>query len=67
MPTIPVTSLFIVKTAAEIFALGREVAQALGLPVTSWRTGDPTRSLYKYLAEVLAILEACRRSLEAKP
>jgi hypothetical protein len=26
----------------------------VGLPVTSWRAGDPTRSLYKYLAEALA-------------
>lgn len=55
--TIEITQLFSVQTASQIFKLGLEVAQALGLPVTSWRTGDPTRSLYKYLATVLANLE----------
>jgi hypothetical protein len=52
--TIEITTLFSVDTAERLFATGLEVAQALGLPVTSWRTGDPTRSLYKYLARILA-------------
>lgn len=52
--TVSITTLWAVNTAAKIFALGLEIASALGLPVSSWRTGDPTRSLYKYAAEVLA-------------
>lgn len=53
-----VGALFSVATVESLFALGIEVAKALGLPTTSWRAGDPTRSLYKYLAEVLASLES---------
>jgi hypothetical protein len=52
-----VAALFAVSTAAEIFEYGLSLARIVGLPVTSWRTGDPTRSLYKYLANVLAALE----------
>jgi hypothetical protein len=52
--TININVLWAVNTAEKIFDMGIQVAQALGLPTTSWRTGDPERSLYKYLAEVLA-------------
>lgn len=52
--TINIDVLWAVNTAEKIFDLGIQVAQALGLPTTSWRTGDPERSLFKYLAEVLA-------------
>ncbi len=52
--TINISVLWAVNTAEKIFDMGIQVAQALGLPTTSWRTGDPERSLYKYLAEVLA-------------
>ncbi len=55
--TISVAALFVARTAAEILSLGLEIAAAVGLPVTSWRTGDPTRSLYVYIAEVLATVE----------
>lgn len=55
--TIEVTQLFVARTASRLYQLGLEVAQALGLPVTSWRTGDPTRSLYKFLATALATAE----------
>lgn len=52
--TIHISQLFAVNTAAKILSTGLGVAQALGLPVSTWRAGDPTRSLYHYLAEVLA-------------
>jgi hypothetical protein len=52
--TIHVSQLFAVNTAAKILSTGLQVAQALGLPVSTWRAGDPTRSLYHYSAEVLA-------------
>jgi hypothetical protein len=52
--TIHVLQLFAVNSAAHILKTGLEVAAALGVPVETWRAGDPTRSLYHYLAEVLA-------------
>ena len=52
-----VTTLFTVETAAKIFSTGLELASALGLPVTSWRAGDPTRSYYKFVAQKLAALD----------
>jgi hypothetical protein len=54
---IDITLLFVVATQAQLYARALEVASALGLSVTSWRAGDPTRSLYYYLAEVLSTLE----------
>jgi phage-related baseplate assembly protein len=57
MTTVSISTLFAVASAQAIFDFGLGVARTLGLPVTSWRTGDPTRSLYKYLAEALAALE----------
>jgi len=33
------------RTFDEIVNIGLEIAQSVGLPVTSWRAGDPTRSL----------------------
>jgi hypothetical protein len=51
---ISVLSLFVVETAARLLSSGLEVAAALGLPVTSWRAGDPTRAAFKFLAEALA-------------
>lgn len=55
--TISVQALFTPETAANILNLGLDIARLVGLPVTTWRSGDPTRSLYKYLATVLAGLE----------
>lgn len=52
--TISVLSLFVAETATTLLNAGLEVAAALGLPVTSWRAGDPTRAVFKFLAEALA-------------
>jgi phage-related baseplate assembly protein len=52
--TISIGSLFDVATAARVLELGLEIASAVGLPVTTWQAGDPTRTLYKYAAEVLS-------------
>lgn len=43
--------------ADKFFDRGLQVAQAIGLAVSSWRTGDPTKSMFKYLAECLDTLE----------
>lgn len=54
MTTIDVDSLIEDTDEDTYFALGLDVARALDLPVDSWRTGDPTRSDYKFIAEALA-------------
>lgn len=54
---IAVSALIAVRTAAQFLDAGLSVARALGLPVETWRAGDPTRALFKYLAEVLAVLD----------
>jgi hypothetical protein len=38
----------------ELYEYGISIAQALGLPVSTWQAGDPTRSLYHILSEILA-------------
>jgi hypothetical protein len=55
--TINILNLFTADTATKIYNAGLAVANVLGLPVTSWRSGDPTRSLYAYLADVIAAKE----------
>lgn len=55
--TISVASLFAVRTRAQLLALALEIAEDIGLPVTSWQTGDPTRSDYVYLSGALETLE----------
>ena len=52
------TTLFSVETKDAILEKGLAIASALGLPVTSWRPGDPTRSLYHYVAEILGSFES---------
>ena len=57
MPTPSLASLLVQQTKAAIYAAGLAVAQSIGLPVTSWQAGDPTRSLYFVEAEILETLE----------
>jgi phage-related baseplate assembly protein len=52
--TIQVQTLFSLQTAAQFLNAGLELAATMGLPVTTWRAGDPTRTLYHFLAESLA-------------
>lgn len=60
MTIISVTSLFVAETAAKFLARGLEIAKVLGLPVSSWRSGDPTKSLYHYVADMEAAKEEKR-------
>jgi phage-related baseplate assembly protein len=55
--TLHVSTLFTAETAANLLKSGLEIAQALGLPTTTWRVGDPTRAAFKFLAEVLGLRE----------
>lgn len=54
--TVPldVATLISTDTPEAIFAIGLEIAVVQELPVTTWRTGDPTLSEYKFLSVVLA-------------
>ncbi len=52
-----ILTLFSPETATRIFDIGIGLAKSVGLPVTSWRTGDPTRSTYKYVATKLAAVD----------
>lgn len=49
------TALAVTYTAQQILERGLTVARLLGLAVSSWQAGDPTRALFKHLAEELAL------------
>ncbi len=55
--TTPLSTLLIKQTKEAIYTAGLAIANAIGLPVSSWQAGDPTRSLYHIEAELLALLE----------
>lgn len=55
--TVSLASLLVRQTKAEIYAFALGIAQAIGLPVSSWQPGDPTRSLFHVEGELLATLE----------
>lgn len=55
--TVSLATLLVQETKAAIYSVALSVAQAVGLPVTSWEPGDPTRSFYHLQSEILATLE----------
>lgn len=57
MAVYTLASLLIQETKAAIYEKAIEIAEALGLPVSSWQAGDPTRSVYHLESTVLATLE----------
>ena len=60
--TISVYTLFSTDTAASILATGLAVAEVAGLPVSTWRVGDPTRTLFRFVAEVLGARETLQEA-----
>jgi len=56
--TISLASLISQETKQEIYDKALDIARTIGLPVTSWQPGDPTRSLYWHLSEVMSTVEA---------
>lgn len=50
-------SLLIQETQAQIYAAALSIAQQIGLPVTSWQPGDPTRSIYQLESQIIESLE----------
>lgn len=57
MSTISLAQLLVQETKTAIYHKALSIATAVGLPVTSWRTGDPTRSLYHILSEIISTAE----------
>ena len=57
MSTPSLATLLVQYTKDQLFSYGLQVASAVGIDTSTWRTGDPTRSLYLLEAEILAALE----------
>lgn len=55
MPSL--ASLLVTESKAAIYARGLSVATSLGLDVTSWVAGDPTRSLYHFVSTALEAVD----------
>jgi phage-related baseplate assembly protein len=55
--TVSLFDLLVQETKATIYAKALVIAQGLGLPVATWSDGDPTRSTYWILAEILESVE----------
>lgn len=50
-------TLLVQQTKAYIYEYALGIAETLGLPVSTWQPGDPTRSLFHVESELLATLE----------
>jgi hypothetical protein len=55
--TVSFFSLIVQETKAQLYESAISLCDSLGLPVTSWQAGDPTRSLFHFEAETLSKLE----------
>ena len=55
--TVSLASLILAQTKAEIYEFALGIATAIGLPVSSWQAGDPTRSLFHVEAEMFEAME----------
>lgn len=52
MSVTSLATLILRMTKAEIYDFGLGIANAIGLPVSSWQAGDPSRSLFHVEAEM---------------
>lgn len=57
MAVLSLATLLVQQTKEQIYTYALGVATAVGLPVTTWQAGDPTRSLFGIESEQLATLE----------
>ena len=55
--SVSLASLIVAQTKTQIYDFAIGIATAIGLPVTSWQDGDPTRSQFHVEAESLSTLE----------
>jgi hypothetical protein len=60
---VSVTVLLEPETADEILETTLEVAELVGLPVTTWRVGDPTRTQFRALSRKLASADEIQTEL----
>ena len=58
MTAVSLASLLIAETKTAIYQAGLSIASIIGVPVTSWQAGDPTRALFHAQAEALYTREA---------
>lgn len=65
MADISVWSLIIRQTAADFYAAALELAELVGLPVSTWRTGDPTRTMLRADADAFETLDGVQAELAA--
>jgi len=56
-------TLLLSETKARIYARGLLIGAALGLPVSTWQPGDPTRSDYHFISEILEVTSGIAASL----
>ncbi|MCL2777713.1 MAG: baseplate J/gp47 family protein [Polyangiaceae bacterium] len=57
MPQLSLASLLIEETKDAIYRTALSIASGIGVPVSSWQAGDPTRSLFHVESESLSTLE----------
>lgn len=57
MSVLSTASLLVRETKASLYNTALGIAASIGLPVSSWQPGDPTRALFGYEADVLGKLE----------
>jgi len=57
MPQLSLAGLLIQQTQAAIYNAALSIATTIGLPVSSWQPGDPTRSLFYLESEILESLD----------
>ena len=57
MSVFSLAQLLVQETTTAIYDRAIELATSVGLPVTSWQPGDPTRSLYHLLSRTLSNAE----------
>lgn len=65
MVDVSVFSLLVRQTAASFYNAALELAAVVGLPVTTWRTGDPTRTMLRADADAFESLDAVQAELAA--
>ncbi|HEY3499761.1 MAG TPA: baseplate J/gp47 family protein [Polyangiaceae bacterium] len=65
MADISVFSLIVRQTAADFYAAALELAELVGLPVSTWRTGDPTRTMLRADADAFETLDGVQAELAA--
>jgi phage-related baseplate assembly protein len=53
MATVPLATLILNETKEKLYSTFLAVASAIGLPVSSWQAGDPTRATFYAEAEAL--------------